>query len=78
MSPNHEIMPHRNKYQETNQIHDPRGFGMTQVNNTNNTLIITPELKAFARKVRVQQCTGNNNMEEFLLFNTCPFCPVNE
>jgi len=36
-----------------NQIHDPRGFGMIRFNDSNNVLVITPELKAFAGKVGV-------------------------
>ena len=66
-----------NKYIETNQIHDPRGFAMTRVNDSNNALVITPELKAFAGKV-VPQCAGKNNREEFLPFNTYLFGLVNE
>jgi len=31
-------------------MHDPRGFGMTRVNDSNNALVITPELKAFPGK----------------------------
>ena len=71
-SPNQKIMLHRNKYQETYQVHDPRGFGMTRVNDSNNALVITPELKTFAGKVGVPQGAGDNNTEEFLPFNTDP------
>ena len=55
-----------------------RGFGMTRVNDSKNTLVITPELKTFAGKVGVPQCVGKNNREEFLPFNTYPFGLVNE
>ena len=51
---------------------------MTRVNDSNNALVIAPELKAFAGKVGVPQCTGNNNGEEFLPFNTYPFGLINE
>ena len=51
---------------------------MARVNDSNNALVITPELKTFARKVGVPQCAGDNNREEFLLFNTDPFGLVNE
>ena len=62
-----------NKYQETHQVHDPRGFGITRVNDSNNTLVVTPELKMSAGKVGVPQGAGKNNREEFLPFNTYPF-----
>ena len=77
-SPNQEIMLHGNKYQEMHQVHDPRSFGMTRVNDSNNVLVITPELKTFARKVGVPQCTGKNNREKFLPFNTYLFGLVSE
>ena len=51
---------------------------MTRVNDSDNALIITPDLKTFAGKVGVPQCTGDNNREEFLPFNTYPFGLVNE
>ena len=51
---------------------------MTQVNDNDNTLIIAPELKAFARKMGVPQGAGNNDGVEFLPFDTDPFALVNE
>jgi len=63
-------MIHRKRYQEIKQIPEPRSFEMTQVNDSNNTLIITPELRVFVGKAGVPQCAGNNNREEILPFNT--------
>ena len=51
---------------------------MTRVNDSNNALVITPELKAFAGIMGVPQSAGKNNGEEFLPFNTYPFGLVNE
>ena len=48
----------------TRKFHDPRSFGMTRVNDSNNTLVITPESKTFAGKVGVPQCAGKKSMEE--------------
>ena len=66
-------MLHGNKCQEMHQVHDPRGFGMTRVNDSNNTLDFTPGLKTFAGKVGVPQCAGKKNREKFWPFNTYPF-----
>ena len=77
-SPNQEIMRHGNKCQETYQVHNPRSFGITRVNDSNNPLVITPELKTFAVKVEVPRCAGKNNREEFLPFSSYPFGLVNE
>ena len=56
MSPNQKIMFHGNKYQETHQVHGPRGFGMTRVNDSNNALVITPGVKTFAGKPNCTSC----------------------
>ena len=77
-SPNREITLHGNEYEEMNKIHNPRGFEMIQINDSNDAVIVTPELRAFTIKVGVPHCAGKNNRKEFLPFNIYPFGLVNE
>jgi len=54
------------------EIHDSRGLGVTRVYDGDDTFDIVPKLKAFACKLGVPQCTGDDDREELLPFNTDP------
>ena len=68
-SPNLEIMLHGNKYQETHHVHDPRSSGMTRVNDSNNTLVITPESKTFAGKVGYHSAQARKTWKKYRPFH---------
>jgi len=75
-SPYQEIVSHGNEHYEANQVHDPRGFGVNQVYDSDHSSVIAPKLKAFAGKVEILASTGNNDRKKFLPFNTDPIAFV--